>query len=75
MEVLKRFNTILDYRRNEAYFKPNKFFEEPFKPGSLSKRWSAVLAIAVVVAALILGLIRFLAKGRQRAGDRPTLPN
>jgi len=75
MEVLKRFNTILDYRRNEAYFKPNKFFGEPFKPGSLSKRWYAVLAIAVVVAALILGLIRFLAKGRQRAGDRPTQPN
>jgi hypothetical protein len=74
MEVLKRFNTILDYRRNEAYFKPNTLFGEPFKTGSLSKRWSEILVLAVVVAALILGLIWFLARGRQRAGERLTQP-
>ena len=75
MEVLKRFNTILDYRRNEAYFKPNKLFEEPFKSGSLNRRWSAVLVIAVVVVALILGLIGFLVRGRRRAVERPAQRN
>ncbi len=31
MEVLSRFNIILDYSRNEAYFKPNNRFSAPFK--------------------------------------------
>ncbi|HNZ95128.1 MAG TPA: NAD(P)-dependent oxidoreductase [Sphaerochaeta sp.] len=31
MEVLRRFNIILDYSRNEAYFKPNNRFSAPFK--------------------------------------------
>jgi hypothetical protein len=75
MEVLKRFNTILDYRRNEAYFKPNNLIGEPFNPGFSSKQRSAVLVIAVVAAALILGLMGFLARGWQRAGERPTQPN
>lgn len=30
MEVLSRFNTILDYRRNTAFFKPNARFRAPF---------------------------------------------
>jgi|JI10StandDraft_1071094.scaffolds.fasta_scaffold243811_2 hypothetical protein len=30
-EVLSRFNIILDYSRNEAYFKPNSRFSAPFK--------------------------------------------
>jgi hypothetical protein len=75
MEVLKRFNTILDYRRNEAYFKPNNLIGEPFKSGFSSKQRSAVLVIAVVAAALILGLVGFLARGWQRAGERLTQPN
>lgn len=35
MDVLSRFNTILDYPNNEAYFKPNARSAEPFRlPGS-----------------------------------------
>lgn len=29
-EVLKRFNTILDFKKNVAYFKPSKYFEEEY---------------------------------------------
>jgi hypothetical protein len=31
MDVLSRFNTILDYPSNQAYFKPNARFAEPFR--------------------------------------------
>ena len=31
MDVLKRFNTILDYQNNLIYLRPNRFFSSPYK--------------------------------------------
>lgn len=31
LEILRRFNTIIDYPHRIAYFKPNKQFKDPFQ--------------------------------------------
>ncbi|KAF2336637.1 hypothetical protein [Flavobacterium ginsenosidimutans] len=33
-EVLKRFNTILDFQKNKVYLKPNSLWNEPYTEGS-----------------------------------------
>jgi hypothetical protein len=62
MEVLRRFNTILDFQRNEAYFKPNASFDAPFKAGVSGPPLSLILGIAVVSVALIAGLVLLRAR-------------
>jgi hypothetical protein len=52
MDVLKRFNTILDYQRNEIFLKPNKFMNTPFQTRFSSPATILLAAIAVPVALL-----------------------
>lgn len=53
MEVLSRFNTILDYPSNQAYFKPNTRFADPFRiRGSQA---------SIVVAGAVAGVVIVLA--------------
>lgn len=48
MDVLKRFNTVLDYPGNVAYLKPNAHFEARFrKKGTSAAAWIAALAALV----------------------------
>jgi hypothetical protein len=65
-DVLTRFNTILDFQANEAYFKPNSRFAEPFKirGSGLSLPFIASIAGTVLLALASLG---YLAKKRKKA--------
>ncbi len=55
MDVLKRFNTILDYQRSAVYLKPNGHFSEPFRTRFSGPPKAVVVAIVAILAALFLG--------------------
>lgn len=57
MEVLQRFNTILDYPRNEAYFKPNTLFNAPFKSRSSGPPVAVMIGVAAALAASVGGVV------------------
>ncbi len=65
--VLSRFNTILDYQNDAAYFRPNSRFQDPFQlPGPPR---SAILILAAI-GALILSLLGVaLLWARKRSGN------
>jgi hypothetical protein len=65
VDVLQRFNAILDYPRNEAYFRPNTHFNAPFKVRLSGPPWSVIVGIAVVSVAAIIGLALRGARRRQ----------
>jgi predicted RNA-binding protein len=65
MEVLRRFNTILDFQRNEAYFKPNTSFSAPFKARFSGPSLSMILGIAVASVVLFAGLVLLRARRRR----------
>jgi predicted aspartyl protease len=67
MDVLKRFNTILDYQRNEVYLKPNTFMSAPFQTRFSSPVTTILVAVAVVSFASLAGLVLFRARRRKRA--------
>ena len=69
MEVLSRFNLLLDYPRNEVYFKPNARFAVPFRLRASGPPWYAKAALAVLTAAVLVGLALWFAKrGRKVPG-------
>ena len=56
MDVLERFNTILDFPANKAYFKPNSRFAEPFKirgSGPSFQFIAAMVAIALFATSAV----------------------
>ena len=65
MEVLQRFNMILDFQRNEAYFKPNGSFNAPFKGRFSGPPWSVILGIAVAAVVSFAGLVLLRARRRR----------
>ncbi len=67
LEVLARFNTILDYRHGEAYFRPNARFGEPFQRRSGAPARPFVIGIAgvVVLSFVVVGLIE---RNKRRQG-------
>jgi hypothetical protein len=77
MEVLSRFNTILDYPSNQAYFKPSARFAEPFKLRRSGPPPAAIAAIAggVTVLAAWMLLRRAKAARALNAADRPAVPS
>jgi hypothetical protein len=72
MDVLSRFNTILDFPSNEAYFKPNLRFEEPFK---IRGAGPSLLFIASVAGAIVFASasVWFFAKKRTHSRTKPEL--
>ena len=68
MEVLQRFNMILDFQRNEAYFKPNTTFSAPFKARFSGPPWSMILGIAVASVASFTGLVLLRVRRRRSPG-------
>lgn len=66
MEVLQRFNTILDYPKNQAYFKPNSLFAAPFNPRRSGLSGSTI-AIATAVGTALAVAVFGRARSRQRA--------
>jgi hypothetical protein len=70
MEVLGRFNTLLDYSRNQAYFRPNSHFSAPFKRRLPLSTRLAIAGIAVTSMASLAGLGALLARRRRRGSTR-----
>lgn len=64
MEVLSRFNTILDFPAGEAYFKPNSRFAQPFRIRSPGPSIQFVVTV-VVIAMFITATLWFLARKRK----------
>ncbi len=69
MDVLYRFNTILDYPNNLAYFKPNARFGEPFR----SRRSGPSLLVIGVLAGGVLLLAVVVIVRRSRAKRKHSL--
>jgi hypothetical protein len=67
MEVLERFNTFLDYPRNDAYFKPNTHFGAPFKAEFSGLPWLVIVGIVGIVVASLAGLGLGIAKRRRHS--------
>jgi hypothetical protein len=67
MEVLSRFNMLLDYPRNEAYLKPNARFAAPFRMRASGPPWYAKAGLAAVAVASPVGLALWFAKRRRSA--------
>jgi hypothetical protein len=67
MEILRRFNLIFDYPRNEAYFKPNARFGAPFRVRAAGPPWYAKAGLAAVIVASLGGLALWFAKRRSNA--------
>jgi hypothetical protein len=55
MDVMRRFNTIIDYQHGYIYLKPNALFTEPFK-----KPVNKTLVITVVAGIVVLAGILFV---------------
>jgi hypothetical protein len=72
MEVLSRFNLILDYPRNEIYFRPNGRFGDPFHVGSAGPPWYAKAFLATLALAALAGLALVLSRRRHPAPGAPT---
>lgn len=70
MEVLARFNTILDYRRQEAYFRPNSRFEAPFGRRTRGAPWPVVFGVALSIVAVFSGMA--LTRARRRPPADPS---
>jgi hypothetical protein len=54
MEVLQRFDVILDYAGSEAWFRPNARFRDPIRariPGSRWPSWAGVMIVVIVAIA------------------------
>lgn len=65
MEVLRRFDTILDFQRHEAYFRPNASFGAPFGARGPRPPVALGLGIAAAAAALFTGLSLLRARRRR----------
>ncbi|MFZ4575637.1 MAG: aspartyl protease family protein, partial [Phycisphaerales bacterium] len=76
MDVLARFNTILDYPSNQAYFKPNARFAEPFRVRGSGP--PLVLICAVAGGAMLLAawaiVHRAKAKRASSLANRSAVP-
>jgi hypothetical protein len=65
MDVLARFNTMLDYPRNQAYFKPNARFADPFTIRRSGPPFALIVAIAGGVTLLAAWVALRRAKARR----------
>lgn len=66
MDVLGRFNTFFDYRKSEAYFKPNATFAGPFPDRTAGVHVGVVIAIASAGILIVpIAAIRLRSRGRR----------
>jgi len=72
MEVLRRFNTILDFQGHEAYFKPNTSYNASFKARVSGPPSSVIVGIAVAAIVSFAGLV--LLRERRRRSPRAVRP-
>lgn len=59
MDVLSRFNTVLDFPASTAYFKPNAGFSQPFRiRGRVQFVWVMTAIVGTVVVAMVAVRLR-----------------
>jgi Aspartyl protease len=71
MDVLKRFNAVLDFRKDVAYFAPSHFFAAPYRNDFGGRR--VQIAAAFALPSVVIGaffLIRRWRRGHRRAEPR-----
>ncbi len=68
LDVLDRFHLLIDYTHDEAWFRPNTRFHEPFeRPGSFRERLPLVLGAVLLVLALVFAVRRLRGNSVPRA--------
>jgi hypothetical protein len=76
MDVLKRYNAVVDFQNNAVYLTPNGLFDVPFNEPLSARRRIAIAGIAAGAGLLLLGLLvrRLRKKRRARPGknESPT---
>jgi predicted aspartyl protease len=61
IELISRFNVIMDYKNNYIYLKPNKYFYNSFKKKDDSKMY---IIVGISITVILLGGLFFLYKRR-----------
>lgn len=56
MDVLRRFDALLDEKHDAAYFKPNRSFGEPFETRSSRAKTTVLIALFAAAVALWFGV-------------------
>ena len=75
MDVLKRYNTILDFRVDMAYLSPSSLYGSPYRTEQSNNRWRIALAVAVSLllgAAIVLYWRRTVARSRVKPAEGPS---
>ena len=54
MEVLRRFDALLDYPNGQAYFRPNAYFAEPFPEQGPDWLWRGFIVLVLLALALLV---------------------
>jgi len=67
MDVLQRFDALLDYPGRVAYFRPNGRFGHPFKAPASGIPFPVIVGAAVASVALLLGAVGLVRKRRRGA--------
>jgi hypothetical protein len=65
MDVLRRFNTVLDYERGVAYLKPSTHFATPFP--ERASRPALVVTIGIAAIALVGAIVTIVRRRRNSA--------
>ena len=58
MDVLKRFNTVLDYQTNTVYLKPNSLFAVPFRQPPFRPTLLMIAIVALTVSEILILVVR-----------------
>lgn len=56
MDVLSRFNTILDFKAKQAYFRPNSHFSEPFRVRGNGPS-AAFVGVIILIGIFLVGMV------------------
>jgi hypothetical protein len=71
MDVLKRFNTVLDFRNDVSYLSPSSLYGDPYRFDRDNGRWKAVLAVAAAFLP-IAGVLWYRRRAVARSRVKPT---
>ena len=69
MDVLKRFNIVLDFRNNVAYLSRSSLYDDPYRSNPDRKRWMLVVAIAAV-SLLLTGIFLYWRRVASRSNSK-----
>jgi hypothetical protein len=71
MDVLKRFNMVLDFRNDVAYLSPSPLYGDPYRSDRDNGRWKIAL-VAAAAFPLIAGILLYWRRAAARSKVKPT---